>query len=143
MLRCSARRVAPAAKVCRNAVRERAGSFPSSSAVPRSPQHRHRHRHRPSSHATGDCRDGKPRFDLRNALRRDRERVLQNRTLPWRERLEEWKAYPWKAFLLFMVLWTWLGTYVVPYMKGDRVSSPPLAVRARQEMMAQRTVSKQ
>lgn len=75
---------------------------------------------RSTVHARSNAKAGKERFDLKEAMRRDRERIERNKKLGWRERLEDLKVYPWKFFVAFMVFWSWLGTYVVPYLKeGD------------------------
>lgn len=84
---------------------------------------------RAAMHATSNYKKGRDRFDLKDALKKDRERIERNKALPWRERLEDLKVYPWKFFIVFMVLWSWLGTYVVPYMKGDMKSNLPPDVR--------------
>lgn len=55
---------------------------------------------------------------MKEAILRDRERIERNKTLPWRERLDQLKVYPWKTFICFMICWSWLGTYAVPYLKG-------------------------
>lgn len=55
------------------------------------------------------------------AMRRDRERIERNRSLPWQQRLQDLQTYPWKTFIVFMALWSYLGTYVVPYLKGERL----------------------
>ncbi|KAG5471556.1 hypothetical protein LSCM4_03103 [Leishmania orientalis] len=73
---------------------------------------------RSTVHATSNCKKGKDRFDLLLALQKDRQRIEHNRTLPWRERLAQLRVYPWKFFLSFMVFWSFLGTYAVPYLKG-------------------------
>lgn len=70
-------------------------------------------------------KNGKDRFDLFTALQKDRQRIERNRTLPWRERLDQLRVYPWKMFIVFMMLWSWLGTYAVPYMKGMRAGQLP------------------
>ncbi|ESL10732.1 hypothetical protein TRSC58_01529 [Trypanosoma rangeli SC58] len=75
--------------------------------------------------ALGRAKLGKDSFDLAEALRRDRQRVERNRTLPWRARLKELKSFPWKFFVAFMLLWSWMGTYVVPYLKGMRPQELP------------------
>ncbi|AIO00604.1 hypothetical protein LPMP_310120 [Leishmania panamensis] len=73
---------------------------------------------RPTVHATSSCKKGKRRFDLLHALQKDRQRIERNRTLPWRERLDQLRVYPWKLFFAFMVFWSWMGTYAVPFLKG-------------------------
>lgn len=80
---------------------------------------------RASVHATSNYKRGKDRFDLFQALQKDRERIERNRTLPWRARLEQLRVYPWKFFLAFMVFWSWLGTYAVPYLKGMKAGELP------------------
>ncbi|PBJ68472.1 hypothetical protein BCY84_02185 [Trypanosoma cruzi cruzi] len=73
---------------------------------------------RATHHAMSSTKLGKGRFDLAEALYRDRQRVENNRTLPWRARIKQIRSFPWKFFFAFMLLWSWLGTYVVPYVKG-------------------------
>ncbi|KAG5497488.1 hypothetical protein JKF63_03751 [Porcisia hertigi] len=80
---------------------------------------------RPTVHATSSHTKGKERFDLFRALHMDRQRVEHNRTLPWRERIQQLRVYPWKLFLAFMVFWSWLGTYAVPYLKGMKAGELP------------------
>ncbi|RNF18400.1 uncharacterized protein Tco025E_04517 [Trypanosoma conorhini] len=80
---------------------------------------------RPTHHALSSTKLGKERFDLAEALRRDRQRVERNRTLPWRARIKELRSFPWKFFVAFMLLWSWMGTYVVPYVKGMRPRELP------------------
>lgn len=83
---------------------------------------------RATHHALSSARLGKGRFDLAEALRRDRERAERSRSLPWRARVEELRAFPWKFFLAFMLLWSWLGTYAVPYIKGTRPGDANAAI---------------
>ncbi|ORC84734.1 uncharacterized protein TM35_000411040 [Trypanosoma theileri] len=78
---------------------------------------RQRQPRRTTYHAVSCAKSGKERFDLAEALRRDRETAQRNRTLPWRTRIGMIKDYPWKFFLAFMLIWSWAGTYAVPYMK--------------------------
>jgi hypothetical protein len=80
---------------------------------------------RSTIHAMSNEKRSKDRFDLYSALQKDRQRIERNRTLPWRERLEQLRVYPWKTFLVFMVLWSWLGTYAVPYLKGMKAGQLP------------------
>ncbi|CAD2214057.1 hypothetical protein AGDE_06909 [Angomonas deanei] len=80
---------------------------------------------RTSVHAHSSSKLGKQRFDLMEALQRDRERVDRNKTLPWKERLAQLKVYPWKFFIAFMIFWSWLGTYAVPYFKGMKPGELP------------------
>lgn len=80
---------------------------------------------RSTIHAMSSGKKGKDRFDLISALQKDRQRIERNRTLPWKERLEQLRVYPWKLFLVFMVLWSWLGTYAVPYLKGLKAGQLP------------------
>ncbi|KAH9600952.1 hypothetical protein LSM04_003638 [Trypanosoma melophagium] len=81
---------------------------------------RQRQPRRTTYHAVSCAKSGKERFDLAEALRRDRETAQRNRNLPWRMRLRMLKDYPWKFFLAFMLMWSWVGTYAVPYMKITR-----------------------
>ncbi|KAK7197799.1 hypothetical protein NESM_000733000 [Novymonas esmeraldas] len=80
---------------------------------------------RSTVHATSSHKSGKDRFDLFNALQKDRQRIERNRALPWRERLHQLNVYPWKFFLAFMLFWSWLGTYAVPYLKGMQPGELP------------------
>ncbi|CCD12417.1 hypothetical protein, unlikely [Trypanosoma congolense IL3000] len=80
---------------------------------------------RTTHHAVSSARLGKDRFNLAESLRRERERVERNRALPWRDRLRQLQNYPWKFFIAFMVLWSWLGTYAVPYLKNMRPGELP------------------
>ncbi|KPI90355.1 hypothetical protein ABL78_0582 [Leptomonas seymouri] len=80
---------------------------------------------RSTIHAISSEKKGKDRFDLFDALQKDRQRIERNRTLPWRERLAQLRVYPWKMFIVFMVLWSWLGTYAVPYLKGMKAGELP------------------
>ncbi|KPA74002.1 hypothetical protein ABB37_09568 [Leptomonas pyrrhocoris] len=80
---------------------------------------------RSTIHAVSSEKKGKDRFDLFNALQKDRQRIERNRTLPWKERLGQLRVYPWKMFIVFMVLWSWLGTYAVPYLKGMKAGQLP------------------
>ncbi|KAG5471242.1 hypothetical protein LSCM1_01315 [Leishmania martiniquensis] len=80
---------------------------------------------RSTVHATSNCKHGKERFDLLHALQKDRQRIERNRTLPWRERLVQLRVYPWKLFLSFMMLWSSLGMYAVPYLKGMKAGELP------------------
>ncbi|EPY35890.1 hypothetical protein STCU_00860 [Strigomonas culicis] len=76
-------------------------------------------------HATSNAKSGKQRFDMMAALARDRDRIERNKKLPWREKLEDLKVYPWKFFIAFMIFWSWLGTFAVPYIKGMRPGELP------------------
>jgi hypothetical protein len=62
---------------------------------------------------------------LEEALIKDRERIQRNKTLPWRERIEQIKVYPWKTFVVFMVVWSYAGLYVVPWLKGGDLGNVP------------------
>ncbi|RNC36646.1 hypothetical protein TcCL_Unassigned00347 [Trypanosoma cruzi] len=73
---------------------------------------------RATHHAMSSTKLGKGRFDLAEALYRDRQRVENNRTLPWHARMKQLRSLLWKFFLAFMLFWSWLWTYVVPYVKG-------------------------
>ncbi|KEG13519.1 hypothetical protein DQ04_00961120 [Trypanosoma grayi] len=86
---------------------------------------KHRPPRRATYHAVSDAKSGKDRFDLAESLRRDREAAGRRKSLPWRSRLSELRMYPWKFFVAFMLLWSWLGTYVVPYVKGMRPGELP------------------
>lgn len=70
-------------------------------------------------------KSSKERFDLHEALRRDRERIEANRSAPWRERWNQLKVYPWKTFIVFMTVWSYAGMYAVPYFKGVRSDGSP------------------
>lgn len=87
---------------------------------------------RSTIHAMSSGKGGKERFDLFHALQKDRQRIERNRTLPWRERLAQLQVYPWKMFLVFMALWSWLGMYVVPYLKGMKAGQLPSIGDGRQ-----------
>ncbi|CBZ36413.1 hypothetical protein, conserved [Leishmania donovani] len=86
---------------------------------------------RSTIHATSSCKKGKDRFDLFHALQKDRQRIRHNRTLPWRQRLDQLRVYPWKLFLAFMMFWSWLGTYAVPYLKGMSAGELPSVGQGR------------
>ncbi|CAG9579161.1 conserved hypothetical protein [Leishmania major strain Friedlin] len=86
---------------------------------------------RSTIHATSSHKKGKDRFDLLHALQKDRQRIQHNRTLPWRQRLGQLRVYPWKLFLAFMMFWSWLGTYAVPYLKGMRAGELPSVGQGR------------
>lgn len=93
-------------------------------------------------HARSNAKKGKHRFDLSEALHRDRERFMQNKELPLTERLLQLRALPWKFFIGWMALWSWLGLYVVPYLKDGRVDkrvtvtkgSPQLSLNQANDM---------
>lgn len=76
------------------------------------------------AHAT--VKEGKTRFSMREALLRDRERIQSNKSLPWRERLGQLRDYPWRGLVVFMVAWSWAGTYVVPKVKELRAGQYPV-----------------
>ncbi|GET91000.1 hypothetical protein, conserved [Leishmania tarentolae] len=80
---------------------------------------------RSTVHAMSSYKKGKDRFDLFHALQKDRQRIQHNRTLPWRERLDQLRVYPWKFFIAFMMFWSWLGTYAVPYLKNMKAGELP------------------
>lgn len=68
-------------------------------------------------HARAESKDGKSRFNLQDALRKDRERVEKLKGASWKHRLNSMRIYPWKSFLCFMIAWSYLGLYVVPAVK--------------------------
>lgn len=70
-------------------------------------------------------KSSKERFSLTDAMLKDRERIERNKTLPWKERLAQMKVYPWKTFVVFMILWSYTGTYVVPWLKGLKPGQLP------------------
>ena len=72
---------------------------------------------------------------MKEAIVRDRERIERNKTLPWKERLEQLKVYPWKTFICFMVCWSWLGTYAVPYLKGHDQNNTTMTRQGQQQSM--------
>ncbi|RNC34264.1 hypothetical protein TcCL_Unassigned02965 [Trypanosoma cruzi] len=71
---------------------------------------------RATHHAMSSTKLGKERFDLAEALYRDRQRVENNRTLPWRARIKQLQSFPWKIFFAFMLFCHGWG--LVPYVKG-------------------------
>ena len=36
--------------------------------------------------------------------------------------LERWRDFPWKSCVAFMIAWSWLGVYAVPYFKAKQES---------------------
>ncbi|RHW72770.1 hypothetical protein DPX39_040069000 [Trypanosoma brucei equiperdum] len=91
----------------------------------------HKFPRRATHHAVSSAKLGKERFDLMESLRRDREEAERNRMLPWRSRLKKLQEYPWKFFIAFMVFWSWLGTYAVPYLKNMRPGELPTVWEGR------------
>lgn len=59
------------------------------------------------------------RFNFHEALASDRARIEKLKLAGWRQRLNSLKVYPWKFFIVFMAGWSYLGLYVVPYLKEE------------------------
>lgn len=78
-----------------------------------------------SHFAHSRIKHSKPRMSFQEALERDRMRVNQLKSLPIQERLKTWRAFPWKFFICFMVIWSYAGTHVVPYMKEGNIKRTP------------------
>lgn len=75
------------------------------------------------AYARSSSKHGKARFDFQDALRKDRDRIERLKGATWKHRLESLKVYPWKFFIAFMVGWSYLGLYVVPYVKDAQPHS--------------------
>lgn len=52
---------------------------------------------------------------LAAAMERDRAKLEAQQPF---DLMKEVKTFPWKAFISFMMFWTWLGWYVIPLVKG-------------------------
>lgn len=83
---------------------------------------------RAAAYAHSSSKHGKVRFDFQDALRKDRERIDRLKGATWKKRLDSLRVYPWKFFLVFMVAWSYLGLYVVPYIKNAQPNSTPAMV---------------
>eukprot|EP00796_Vickermania_ingenoplastis_P003595 gene3595-2536_t len=68
--------------------------------------------------ARGNSSLGKQRFTFQEALQKDREHIAILKASSWSRRLDSLREYPWKSFIVFMVVWSYLGLYVIPYVKG-------------------------
>ncbi|CCW68816.1 unnamed protein product [Phytomonas sp. Hart1] len=84
-------------------------------------------------HARGDSRKGKQRFSLAENLYRDRIRVEQTKALSFKDRLRSIKAHHCLFFVGFMIFWSWLGNYSVPYLKGTTLGNKLQFQKAMQD----------
>lgn len=69
------------------------------------------------AHSSSKYSKHRLRFDFQDALQRDRSRIEKLNAAGWKQRVESLKVYPWKCFIVFMAGWSYLGLYVVPYLK--------------------------
>lgn len=77
----------------------------------------------PKIAARGDTKLSKLRT-IQQALERDRDAFEASKPFSLVESIKE---FPWKSFIVFMIVWTWFGYYVIPTFRGlnpDGTMSP-------------------